>query len=282
MPEVVDKCVKALMANTDFKPKKKGDSKKDAAWAVCTARHKEGNLTEENFDKDMKILFSDLRTYLKFDEEIATVIGELAKDKSTGLLFEHVRALEDSFYKILSNDEIKDKKTEIKKRIDEFRDLLKKGIESLGKFTEWRYEVIPFTGEIGNYEVVDVGDDKVKINNLPIFMLGEWRDFDYSEKWANEVAIAGFNENKKTGHLPAMCIQHTYDKDGHPVPKPVISYFDNVRLKDDVVYCDTLPIDKQTAKDFPFRSVEINPITRRIDALAIHGAESVPFLNLNR
>lgn len=44
MPEVVDKCVKALMANTDFKPKKKGDSKKDAAGRYARPGTRKGIL----------------------------------------------------------------------------------------------------------------------------------------------------------------------------------------------------------------------------------------------
>lgn len=40
MPAVFDRCVKHLMANPNFKPKKKGQSKRDAAYAVCTAQFK--------------------------------------------------------------------------------------------------------------------------------------------------------------------------------------------------------------------------------------------------
>ncbi|MBU1173050.1 MAG: hypothetical protein KKD44_26100, partial [Proteobacteria bacterium] len=276
MPAVLERCIKHLMDDPKFKPKKKDQTKKEAAWAVCVAGQNKKKLTEENFDNDMKIIFSEWDHYVKFDEEIVTVTEELAKTKSTGLLWDHVRALEDSVYKTLDDENITDKKDKIKARIKEFGDLLNAEMDKLGKFTEWRNEVIPFTGEIEDYEVVDLGD-KVQIKNLPIFMLGNHRNFKYDEKWAKDIAISGFEKNKSTGHLPAICIQHTYDEGGHPVPKEVKSFFDNVRLKGNVIYSDTLPIDKEIAKNFPYRSVEINPNTRRIDALAIHGAESVPY-----
>lgn len=277
MPEIVEKCVKALMADPKFKAKNKDDSKKDAAWAVCTARHKEGKLTEQNFDAEMKVLFSDIKTYLKFDEDITSVAEQLGQNKAFAILDEHVWALRNTINQILLDDEVKDKKDKILVQLQEFAKLTKTEIAKLGDFTDQRAEVIPFTGEVESYEVVDVGDGEVQINNLPIFMLGNHRGFNYDENWAKDVAISGFEKNKSTGHLPGICIQHTYDEGGHPVPKEVKSFFDNMRVENDVIYCDTLPIDKEIARNFPYRSVEINPDTRRIDALAIHGAESVPY-----
>ncbi|MFB6089351.1 MAG: HK97 family phage prohead protease [Candidatus Aenigmatarchaeota archaeon] len=40
MPEWVDRCVDKLMADPDFKPRKKDQTKRQAAWAVCTAQYK--------------------------------------------------------------------------------------------------------------------------------------------------------------------------------------------------------------------------------------------------
>ena len=37
MPKVLEDCVKHLMTDPNFKPRKKGQSKKSAAFAVCTA-----------------------------------------------------------------------------------------------------------------------------------------------------------------------------------------------------------------------------------------------------
>ena len=37
MPKRLDRCVKKLMADPKFKPRKAGQSKKSAAFAVCTA-----------------------------------------------------------------------------------------------------------------------------------------------------------------------------------------------------------------------------------------------------
>lgn len=41
MPKSVEDCVEALMGDPKFKPRKKGQSKKNAAYAVCTAQHEE-------------------------------------------------------------------------------------------------------------------------------------------------------------------------------------------------------------------------------------------------
>jgi len=40
MPKEFDDCVRALVADPDFKPRKKGQTKKDAAYAVCTSQYK--------------------------------------------------------------------------------------------------------------------------------------------------------------------------------------------------------------------------------------------------
>lgn len=40
MPAAFERCVKHLINDPKFKPRKKGQSKKDAAYAVCTARFK--------------------------------------------------------------------------------------------------------------------------------------------------------------------------------------------------------------------------------------------------
>ena len=39
MPKSVDACVKALVADPDFKPRE-GKTKEESAWAVCQAQHK--------------------------------------------------------------------------------------------------------------------------------------------------------------------------------------------------------------------------------------------------
>lgn len=38
MPEKVERCVRHLMADPKFKPRKAGQSKRSAAWAVCTTQ----------------------------------------------------------------------------------------------------------------------------------------------------------------------------------------------------------------------------------------------------
>ena len=44
MPPRVERCVESLMADPNFKPKKPGQSKKDASWALCTWLDEQGKL----------------------------------------------------------------------------------------------------------------------------------------------------------------------------------------------------------------------------------------------
>ena len=46
MPAAVEKCVRAIMANPDFKPKK-GRTKEQSAWAICNARYQERKALEK-------------------------------------------------------------------------------------------------------------------------------------------------------------------------------------------------------------------------------------------
>ena len=64
MPAKFDRCVKHLIADPKFKPKKKGQSKKDAAYAVCTARFKKkhGMTPQKAKKKGMaKVILDHLR-----------------------------------------------------------------------------------------------------------------------------------------------------------------------------------------------------------------------------
>jgi len=52
IPAIVDRCVEEKLADPDFKPKKEGQSKEDAAWALCTWLYSEGYLEESVMKSD--------------------------------------------------------------------------------------------------------------------------------------------------------------------------------------------------------------------------------------
>lgn len=45
MPESVERCVKAILRDKDFKPAK-GKTRKQSAWAICNARYNERKALE--------------------------------------------------------------------------------------------------------------------------------------------------------------------------------------------------------------------------------------------
>ena len=51
MPARVDRCVRSLMKDPNFKPKKRGQKKKDAAWALCQWLNQQGHLKDSNADE---------------------------------------------------------------------------------------------------------------------------------------------------------------------------------------------------------------------------------------
>lgn len=49
-PEVVERCVKKLMADPKFKPRDPKQTKREAAWAVCTAQHEKKKLSKADME----------------------------------------------------------------------------------------------------------------------------------------------------------------------------------------------------------------------------------------
>ena len=47
MPKSVEDCVRAILANPDFKSKKKGRTREQSAWAICNARYQERKALEK-------------------------------------------------------------------------------------------------------------------------------------------------------------------------------------------------------------------------------------------
>lgn len=50
MPAWIENCVNGILKNPDFKPKK-GRTKEQSAWAICTARYNERKALEKKTKK---------------------------------------------------------------------------------------------------------------------------------------------------------------------------------------------------------------------------------------
>jgi len=61
------------MKDPNFKPKKKGQSKEDAAWALCTWLDQQGYLKDSNADKitlEKHVLSEDIGSSIVVESEI--------------------------------------------------------------------------------------------------------------------------------------------------------------------------------------------------------------------
>jgi hypothetical protein len=129
------------------------------------------------------------------------------------------------------------------------------------------------------YEKKDNG--KYRIYDVPIFRTHTNRGFECDQTWMQE-AIRTHNEFKsKFGYLPSVIVGH--NKPGRPEPESV-GFFDELRLKGDVLYADLDNVRKEYAEKlldgaYPNRSVEVLPKSKRIVALALLGGSS-PFFML--
>lgn len=62
MPEEFEKCVRGLMNDPKFKPQNEGESKKDAAYAICVAQYKKRHGGKSPLEKSEydKLTFEEL------------------------------------------------------------------------------------------------------------------------------------------------------------------------------------------------------------------------------
>lgn len=301
MPVIVEECTKKILANPDFKPKK-GKTKEESAWAICTAMYKRGDLKSSTSEEEI-ITFAQKMT-LAFDAdklvegkakvwvekhkeeyqeiiqvmedfadgtatEIITVAEAVGKREAMDEIYKLVSALQDSVYSIMGNDQISDKKAKILKQIAEFKKIADEKIEALEDFKATdKYDIITFSKKV-KYTLSDNQDGTVNITHLPIFQLGEHRDYDYDQDWANQT-IATHNQLKSDyGFKPPVFIGHK-EKEGEE--KPIVGFFDNLRLVEDILVADIVKLPKQFATEFPYRSVEVSKSSHDITGLALLGA----------
>lgn len=67
MPKEFDACVRGLMKDPEFKPRKENETKKDAAYAVCVAAYKKRHGGKSPFSEAENLSFQEL---LKVDPDL--------------------------------------------------------------------------------------------------------------------------------------------------------------------------------------------------------------------
>lgn len=116
-------------------------------------------------------------------------------------------------------------------------------------------------------------DDTVNIHDVEIFKLGNHKGFDFNKEWA-EKALANFNSEKQNDYLPSVIIGH--NKPGGE-EKPAKGFMDNLRVNaEGVVISDISKVPPATFesmknREYPHRSVEVNPQKHKFTALALLG-----------
>lgn len=84
MPQAVEDCIKALMADPKFEPQE-GKTKKDSAWAVCQAQHKaKGGIILEMITEPLNVVVAQEESgeVLRFTNAIL-VVAETNKNQDT-------------------------------------------------------------------------------------------------------------------------------------------------------------------------------------------------------
>ena len=124
------------------------------------------------------------------------------------------------------------------------------------------------------YQTSSNNDGTINIHDVEIFKLGRHKGFDYDEDWSQK-AINNFNSQKADGFFPSVIIGHNDGKE----EKPARGFMDNLKLDGDIVKSDIVKIPQDIFKNlkerqFPHRSVEINPDDARFTALALLGSTS--------
>jgi hypothetical protein len=121
------------------------------------------------------------------------------------------------------------------------------------------------------YQTSTNDDGSINVHDVEIFKLGKHKGFDYSYSWAQQL-LNNHRELEQTGYLPSVIIGHN---DGFE-EKPARGFLQNIRLEGDVLKADITKIPEavfQSLKnrEYPHRSVEVNPEDARITALALLG-----------
>lgn len=266
MPKRIEKCVEGVLKNPKFKPRNPKQTKKDAAWAVCQQMDKEGKLSE---DAEGKLLFLEPI----FLDDFTTVEERTDRDEAYEEFNRTLNALSSTAWEILYNDKITDKKEKILEQAKQFVGLLKDKFKDLN-FSELNTDFILFSSRV-DPEIIIHENDTVTIKSLPIFQLGEHKGYPYDQDWADNT-ISIFNQQKESqGFLPPVAISHE-EQDGRP-GTPVEGFINDLIQKNDLLLAEVIKVPKDVVKKFPYRSVELHPVTHEITSLRLLGANERPY-----
>ncbi len=121
------------------------------------------------------------------------------------------------------------------------------------------------------YKTSKNDDGTINVHDLEIFKLGKHRGFEYDDEWA-DAAVAYHAEKEASGNLPSVIIGHNNGKE----EKPSKGFLSKIRKNGDTIVANITKINPETfeslkKREFPHRSVEVNPQERRFTALALLG-----------
>ena len=120
-------------------------------------------------------------------------------------------------------------------------------------------------------------DGSVNIRAVPVFELGKHKGFNYDAEWAQK-ALDNFNTQKTDDYFPPVIIGHNNGND----EKPAKGFMDNLALDGDIVITDITKVPEATFnklqdREYPNRSLEVNPEKATITALALLGGTTPHF-----
>jgi len=126
------------------------------------------------------------------------------------------------------------------------------------------------------YEYTENEDGTFDILSVPIFVLGKHRGFKYDEKWYKEV-LANHKEDEENDYYPSIILGHNGEDMSDE--KPAKGLLKNLQLKGKNILADLTKITKDMFesiknREYPHRSVEVNPEAHKITALALLGGHA--------
>ncbi len=126
------------------------------------------------------------------------------------------------------------------------------------------------------YEHKKNDDGTYDILNVPIFVLGKHRGFEYNEDWFKKVQ-KNHSEDEAKDYYPSIIIGHNGDNMSDE--KPAKGFLQNIVLKGKQIVADLTKISKDMFdsiknREYPHRSIEVNPKAAKITALALLGGHA--------
>ena len=122
-------------------------------------------------------------------------------------------------------------------------------------------------------------DGGFTVKDVPIFEEHSNRGYSCDTQWLQD-AIVNHQKQKEAGYLPMVTVGH--NKKDQPTEKRCVAFLDNLVLKGKRLYADIVKvggdmIDQLKSNEFPNRSVEVLPTSRRIVSMALLGGTTPHF-----